>query len=419
MKIAFISYEYPPDRAIGGIATYVHQAAKMLRLRGHHVEVFTSSPVRTTTQLEEGVIVHRLQEGNRTFVQDIGQLFTERHNSISFDVLEGSEFGAWAREAVKLVPDIPLVVKLHTPRFLVEKINYIEPSFQLKARRFLGALRRLQKPEPFSGLNYNPNHDIERFHALEADEIATPSQDLGIQLAKAWGLPTEKIFHVPYPYMPSQALLNIPIDTHHNVVTFLGRLEIRKGILYLGQAIPVILRQHPNTIFRFVGSPLPSPQLGLNMQQYLQKKLRAYSKLLEFTGSVTLDHIPSILATTDICIFPSLWENFPNVCLEAMAAGRGVIGSSAGGMTEMLNLGQSGKLVPPCSPEKIAEAVIELLTNPALRMRLGQAARERVLAEYSLERIGTLQEASYVRAIERRRALGARTYHDSVSEMAA
>jgi hypothetical protein len=62
MKIAFISYEYPPDSAHGGIATYMHQAARMMSGRGHHVEVFAGSRHRSGTFCEDGVLVHRLIE---------------------------------------------------------------------------------------------------------------------------------------------------------------------------------------------------------------------------------------------------------------------------------------------------------------------------------------------------------------------
>lgn len=412
MKIAFISYEYPPDTAIGGIATYVYQAAKMLSLRGHHVEVFAGSTDRTTSEVEGRITVHRLQGMPSSFSDTIGRIFAERHSFINFDVLEGTDYAASARGAVKLVSSIPLVVKLHTPGFLVEKINYIEPSFQMKARRFIGALRRIRKPEPFVKFSYDPNHDIERLHILDADEIATPSQDLGVKLVQLWGLPSGKIAHVPYPYTPSSDLLEIPINTHNKIVTFLGRLEIRKGVLDLAEAIPKVLRCFPNTKFRFVGASHPSPQMGMDMQQYLTRKLWRYKNSLEFTGSVTTSLIPGILANTDVCVFPSRWENFPNVCLEAMAAGRGIVGSNAGGMSDMLGDDHAGLLVPPYSPQAIAEAIVKLLKNPTLRMELGQAARDRVLSEYNLDKIGSLQEASYLRAIERRKALGARNMSD-------
>ncbi len=419
MKIAFVSYEYPPDTALGGIATYVYQLSKLLKQRGHHIEVFSGSSYRQGTEIEDGIVVHRVQDkdkNRKNFSLNVGRVFAERHTVVKFDVLEGAEIYAYARGAVQLVPDIPLVVKLHTPSFLIGQINRVQPSLQMKVRRYVGALRRGNKPQPFPRRHYDIKNDIERLHTLDADEITTPSKALGDKLIEAWELPTEKVVHIPNPYIPSEELLNLPVKSNTNVVTFMGRLEVRKGVLDLAQAIPLILQQYPDTRFRFVGRSLPLPLSNLDMQQHIEKTLQQYRNSLEFTGAVRLNCISSILADTDICVFPSIWENFPNVCLESMAAARGVVGSNAGGMMEMLNFGRTGRLVPPRSPEKIAEAVIELLENPELRMQLGQAARERVLTEYNLERIGALQEASYVRAIERRQALGARESKDSVSE---
>ncbi|MGB3652986.1 MAG: glycosyltransferase family 4 protein [Rivularia sp. (in: cyanobacteria)] len=409
MKIALISYEYPPDTAIGGIATYVFQIAKVLHSRGHHIEVFCGSPHRSDSQEENGIWVHRvIGQNGSDFSESIGRVFAKRHQSIQFDVIEGPEFSACARGAVAQVPNIPLVIKLHTPTFLVRKINFVELSLNGKIRWVTGALRRGKIPTHFPQWKYDPSSDIERIHALEADEIASPSKSIGNELITTWSLPRERVFHIPYPYVPSQDLLDIPIETHTNVVTFIGRLEIRKGILDLAQAIPTILKQCPTTKFRFVGSALPSPQRNLNMREYLEKKLKSYHKSLEFTGGVSPDRIPSLLAKTDVCVFPSRWESVGFVCLEAMAAARGVVGSSAGGMAELLDGGRVGRLIPPNNSKKIAQAVIELLKNPQLRMQLGQAARDRVLSEYNLDRIGELQEASYQRAIDRRKSLGAR-----------
>ncbi|MBV9848918.1 MAG: glycosyltransferase family 4 protein [Armatimonadetes bacterium] len=412
MNIAFISFEYPPDTAYGGIATYVRQAVRMLHERGHRVEVFASSPNREGAAEEEGILVHRVAEPDRReFPQRIGPVFARRHAEARFDVLEGPEYFADARTAVELVPDIPLVVKLHTPSFLLWRISYGQDRWTV-IRHAVGAFRRGTPPagHPWSGL--------ERGHALDADEVATPCRSLGDLVAAGWGLSPERVAHVPYPYTPSPALLAVPAGTRTNVVTFLGRLEIRKGVLDFARAIPAILARHPEARIRFVGRSVPERN-GVQMRERLEHLLRPYQRSVEFTGPVGLDHIPGMLAETDVCVFPSLWENFPNVCLEAMSAARGIVGSRAGGMAEMLDGGRAGRLVSPHRPGEIARAVTELLDAPALRIQLGQEARERVLTEYNAERIGRLQEASYGRAIERRRTLGARHSRGLVAEMAA
>lgn len=433
MKIAFISYEYPPETAFGGIATYVGQAARMLSRRGHTVEVFAGSvaepmgvgfadsfadsatPVVPVTTVEDGVVVHRLVGVSyEAFPQAVGAVFAVRHQRIRFDVLEGPDCRAEAAEAVRLVPDIPLVLKLHTPRYVLNQLGDPLQTWQAKARMTLGALRRGKLPQRRPP--YDPMVDPECLHAHQADEIAAPSQAIGQRILQDWGLDPARIAPVPYPYIPASELLAIPLETHTQVVTFLGRLELRKGVVELGQAIPAILRRHPQVKFRFVGPAWNSPMPSLNMQEYLERMLHHHRQSLEFVGGVPLAQIPQYLATTDICVFPSRWESFGLVCTEAMAAGRGIVASSAGGMAELLDQGQVGRLVPPRQPHKIAQAVIALLDNPAWRIALGGQARDRILTHYSLDRISALQEASYARAIARRQHLGSRHIDESLAQ---
>lgn len=418
MKIAFISYEYPPDAAYGGIATYVYQAARMLASRGHHIEVFTSSPDRSGTHSEDGILVHRILEASHArFPTAIAGLFAARHISVQFDVLEGPEYGADAHEAVKLVPDIPLVVKLHTPSFLLTAITYegLAPFNPMRLRLLAGRIRKYltlltKEARPLWRYTHKYGLEQERLHALEADEVVAPSRSLGEITTTAWNLDPARVFHIPYPYVPSPRLLEIPVDTSTNTVTFIGRLEVRKGVIDLARAVPLVLKMHAQTKFRFVGPSDESPKRNQNMRQYLEHMLGKYTDSIEFTGPVPVDAIADILASTDLCVFPSIWENFANVCLESMAAGRGVIASEAGGMAEMLDFGTVGRTVPPRCPAILASAINELLDNPELRMTYGRAARNRLLDEYNIDRIGALQEQSYQRAIENRQIAGSRAY---------
>jgi glycosyltransferase involved in cell wall biosynthesis len=217
-----------------------------------------------------------------------------------------------------------------------------------------------------------------------------------------WGK-DRKIEVVPLPFTPSDSLLNIPIveaNYGRPVICFVGKLEARKGLLILMEAIPAIIKQLPNALFRFIGEPLPSPVNGLDMKDYLLKQLPSYANHLEFKGRQPAERIPALLDDVQVCIFPSLWENFPNVCLEAMAAGKVVIGTSNGGMADMINSGRNGFLVPPKSPSAISNVVVELFTGKYDLNKIGSAARERILSEYNRERIGQLTEDFYERTIQ-------------------
>src|SRR5262249_31635894 len=270
MKIAFITYEYPPDTAYGGIATYVNQAATMLQRRGHQVEVFSSSSYRAGKECESGVLVHRVQvAGQRDFSKPIGKVFAQRHAQIEFDVLEGPEFCADAREAVRLVPEVALVVKLHTPSILLYNLNFRSTyslAFATRVRLYIRSwLRGSRTPWGNNSdlelhrLRTMQTNEVERLHTLDADEIASPSTELAKILVDEWNLNPAVISHVPYPYQPSENLLKIPVETSTNVVTFLGRLEVRKGVLDLAKAIPLISDRCPQVRFRFVGPSDVSP----------------------------------------------------------------------------------------------------------------------------------------------------------------
>jgi glycogen synthase len=403
MKIAFVSYEYPPDTAIGGIATYVRQAAQMLSQRGHDVEVFAASPSRSGCETSPGLKVHRIQPRDRaSFAQEIAPIFAQRHQLVQFDLLEGPDCGADAAVIAAQFPALPLVVKLHTPSYILQKVGHTPLDGSAKLRFILGALRRGQWPKlPPTQPLYDRQSDPEYHHALQAQTIAAPSQAIGQQVQADWQLDRGIIDPVPYPYIPTPALLEIPLDTQTQRITFIGRLEIRKGILDLMQAIPLVLNQYPAAKFRFVGPAWPSPVKHLNMQEYICQKLHRHIHALEFVGAVPLDQVPQYLAQTDICVFPSIWESFGLVCLEAMAAGRGVVGSSAGGMVELLDGGRAGLLTPPQQPILLAQLILQLLQDPDLRQQYGAIARARVLSHYSLEYIGQIQEASYRSAIDR------------------
>ncbi len=376
MNVALISLEYPPETAYGGIATYARQAARMLAGRGHLVEVFAGTNGAEKTHCEDGIVVHRIPMQEGLFTANVGAAFAHRHSQVAFDVLEGPEFRADALEAVRLVPDIPLVVKLHTPFYLCGALGRQERGLLSQSRTLLGVARR-RAQSVFPNI---PMRDWEHTHALQADEVVSPSQSLADMMTREWKLDKSRVVAIPYPYTPAPAMLAIPADTLSNRVTFLGRLEVRKGVVDLGRAIPLVLKQCPQAQFRFVGEAQASPDPTLNMEQYLQRELSGHLASCEFVGKVALDSIPQMLQETDICAFPSLWENFPLVCLEAMSAGRGVVGSRAGGMAEMLDGGNVGRLATPRRPEELAAAIVELLQNPSMRTELGQKARQRVLS---------------------------------------
>ena len=377
MKIAYISFEYPPDTAIGGIATYTEHAARLMAARGHQVEVFTSRPSRESLnekQRHENLFVHRIHVADRgLFPQRVLPVFEKRHEQVQFDIVESPEYSYEGLEIKKAFPQLPLVVRFHTPSFWVKHLNkkYLADSIKEKLKKALGIKQ------------YKKENDKEYRFSLLADGWLVPCQPMKDMLIEYWGLEADKISIIPNPFQPPEPLLQIDPYTHTNTVSFIGRLEVRKGVTQFAAAIPMVLKERPGTFFRFIGKPNHAPDKTMMMDDFLKRELVAYSQQVRFIPHVPKEQIPELLSQTDVCVFPSYWELFGYVCTEAMAAARGIVASKTGGMNDMLEDIRGGILIDPSSASDIASGILYLLNNPAERKAMAQRSRAKTLGYYA------------------------------------
>ena len=136
---------------------------------------------------------------------------------------------------------------------------------------------------------------------------------------------------------------------------------------------------------RFVGKDHPAGPGGTSMQAHLLKKLAAAGiepSRVVFTGAVPHSELPQIYGESSICLVPSLYENFPYTCLEAMASGCAVIASRTGGIPEIIQDGVDGLLVPPGDVEALANAIIRLMSHPQEVESIAARARASVQSRF-------------------------------------
>jgi glycosyltransferase involved in cell wall biosynthesis len=404
LRIAFSTYEFPPETGGGGIGTYLAQITQLLARAGHDVQVFAGSTGESTVApLADGGRLHRIATGpGQDFRAAVVAPFVAEHRARPFDVVEGTDFDASALGIKRALPELPYVVKLHTPRFVIDEMHAHPPGGWARLRMTLGALRhgRWLRPVP---IRAQPTAQAELAALRLADQIAAPSQAIADAASQWTSLDRDRISVFPYPYEPGPDLLRIPAGGSANRITYLGRLEERKGVIDLVDAIPRVLASAPRARFRFIGRSVPHGPDGQDMQAFLLARLGRHAAAVEFTGPRPPSDIPGLLAETDILAAPSHWESFGLVCCEGLAAARAVLGSANGGMAEILAGGRCGVLVPPRQPEAIADALLGLLADPARRQALGEAGRQHLLEHYSARRVIAAQLASYQRAIARTR----------------
>jgi len=113
--------------------------------------------------------------------------------------------------------------------------------------------------------------------------------------------------------------------------------------------------------------------------------------------------IPDLQALADIFVMPSLWEGMPMAMLEAMIAGNAVIASETGGIPEAVTHGVHGLLVPPGDVSQLANALQRLMTDHRYRSDLGAAAKQRALAEFTVQAMTEQYESVYYDSLDHAR----------------
>lgn len=166
---------------------------------------------------------------------------------------------------------------------------------------------------------------------------------------------------------------NSPVaDKNEGYALFLGRLSHEKGVATL-------LRAHAST-----GARWPLTVAGTGP---LRDGLMAQYKHANFVGHLAGAALKQALAGAAVVVVPSEWyENCPMSVLEAMASGKPVIGSRMGGIPELVAEGETGLLFEAGNAEELGECLGRLMGDPALRQRMGRAARARAEREFSLEK---------------------------------
>jgi UDP-glucose:(heptosyl)LPS alpha-1,3-glucosyltransferase len=180
----------------------------------------------------------------------------------------------------------------------------------------------------------------------------------------------------------------VNIKYHEKIILFLGTGFERKGLVFLMRAFAVLKGNHPNTKLLVVGKDKAIQQY----KQYAGKLQLADSVV--FTGQQS--DVQRFYAAADIFVFPTLYEPFGNVCLEAMSSGLPVITSRINGVSEIMEGMEHLLLENPTNIEEMAEKMRLLLANDAERAKVAIAVRktaERYTISNNAQRFVNLYQA--------------------------
>lgn len=368
LNICLISREYAPDTAFGGMATFSRDTALMLTERGHKVTVFSQSLSTTHEFDDNGVRVVKVKVPDRlssyrvlppfilAFNTVIVRAIRHYHKLQPFDLIDTPDHLAEGLFAT--FTGIPVVTRLHTPYALIVDMglnNYRKgPSYQfIKAAEGM-ALRR-------SRVLYAPCMDLAR----RSDAL--------------FGLPKVPVRIFGYP-LDLDMFSPAPVENARppgKRILFLGRLEQRKGVVTMTEAFPQVLQAMPDATLTLVGNDTPNVPGGKSARAYMEAAFEraGCAAQVRFEKPVPLDQLPALFHEHDIVWVPSFYDNYPLVCLEAMACGKAVVVSDAGGLPEMVAHEKTGMVFPTGDAAALAGRTLQVLGEPALRATIERNAR--------------------------------------------
>ncbi len=370
-RVLMLSWEYPP-KVIGGLSRAVYDLSRALARQGEEVHVITSY-VHGYPSFEqlEGVYVHRLPcllESDRVeFIDWVLQLNIAMVSYVESLADQGQHFDVihahdWlvspASRELKKKYRIPLAATIHATEF----------------GRNQGIHTALQ----------HQIHSQERHLTSEADEVIVCSHYMQQEVTRLFELPAEKVKVIANGVDPTNMVLPekaVLTRSHYalpdeKIIFFVGRLVREKGAQYLIEAAPHILRECPEAKFIIAGKGPMKGEL-----EKMASQCGVAHKFL-FTGFIDDNERNALFHHAYLAVFPSLYEPFGIVALEAMAAQTPLLVSDTGGLSEIVEHGVTGLKIYPGLVESLKDQLVFALRHEQEIRRMAEEATNRFNQTY-------------------------------------
>lgn len=386
LRIAFATPEFvTEDHFDGGLANYLNRISRSLAGLGHDVHVVTLSTKNEDEFDHDGVTVHRVMlkpawhRFNRVtryslattlhwlnFSTQTYRRLKQLHRREPFDVIQYPNYSSCGLFA------IPLLRAAH-----VVRASSYQPAWNDAA-----------------GLKRNFDSRLtERLEALQyklTRNIHAPSRAIQQMLASKTSVQDARLIRTPF-YVETGEWDAAVFDRFFRgkkYVLYFGRFQLHKGFHTLAHALPRFLSECPDAYVALVGRDMET-SLASSMASFARTQCGSFVDRLLIVENLPHRQLYPVIAGAHIVVLPSLVDNAPNTCLEAMGLGKVVIGTSGASFEELITDGVNGFLVPRDNPQALAQKMIAAWTDPALAT-MSVAAKQRV-SEFAPEKtVGAL-----------------------------
>ena len=382
-----LTWEYPP-RIVGGIARVVHDLSHKLVKDGNDVTVVTYKEGDCPEfENDKGVKVYRVENymiHPNNFTDWIMQLNFNLTSKASQIISEQGRFDC-----------------IHAHDWLVAySAKTLKDAFQIPIISTIHATE--------SGRNSGIHDDVQRYIndtewllTYESSEVIVNSNYMKCELQRLFGLPFEKINVIPnginlnnftgiekdYDFRRKYAMDN------EKIILYIGRLVYEKGIQHLIAAMPKIINGYNDTKLVIGGRG------GMYDELREQARNLGIENKVYFTGYLSSKEVQKMYKCADIAVFPSTYEPFGIVALEAMLAGIPTVVSDIGGLNEIVDHGVNGMKSYAGNSNSIADSVLTLLYNHQLCDNIVKNAKTKVKQEFNWNKITKDTYFTYEKAI--------------------
>jgi glycogen(starch) synthase len=386
MKILMFSWEYPP-LSHGGLARHVQDLSEALVKLGHKLYVITQGngqlPYREVVNGVDVIRTSPISVTANNFVDHILHLNYQliekaielRDEIGDLDLIHGHDWLVfWASRVIKHSMVKPLIFTIHATEF----------------GRNQGIYNNMQRYI----------NDLEWYATFEAWKVIVCSKYMNTEVKNLFQLPDDKVITIPngvneknYQAEYSSHFRINYASPEEKIVFYVGRIVREKGIQVLIQAVPIILSNYPQTKFVIAGK---GPFLD-NLKE--QANYLGIADRIYFTGFVDDETRNKLYQVADVAVFPSLYEPFGIVALEAMVTRTPVVVSNVGGLAEFVRDGKNGLTVEPNNPEQLARKILYLFNNREKAREISGNGYRMVKDKYSWDEIARKTEEVYEEVI--------------------
>ncbi len=397
MHVLMISWEYPPY-VVGGMGKHVAELVPAM------AQVAADNPNfrldLLTTRLADGPAEERLDSKIRVHRVDVPPMDPQ---DMFNSVMEANQ--VLERKAIALAEEDPFDL-VHVHDWLVARVG-----IHLKHRWKVPLIATIHATERGRHQSHLPTELSRKINQLEwelcyeAWRIIVCSGYMAGELQGYFSVPSDKVSVIPNAVDPGplqacppekiEALRRKYAPNGEKLLFFVGRITPEKGLQVLLRAMPLILQKHPDVKLLVAGK-------NSEQMQGMVDEL-GISHAVELLGFISDEERNCLYNAVDAAIFPSIYEPFGIVALEAMAAGCNVIASSVGGLSEVVKHMNTGITVLANNPESIAWAVDQLFRDPERAERLRKEALNQVHTYYAWPKIAQATLELYRAVLEERK----------------